>query len=160
MHKLDKAPALRCIAAIMFFQVMGGLMGWITSQGVDGWYQGLERSPANSPDWAFGVAWTILYFLLSLSFWRAYELRNNKGGKIVLALFAVHMILNWLWSPLFFTAHELLASYLLILVLIFTAAMIAYLLWPLSRAAALAFIPYIVWLTFAGHLSEFIWRHN
>ena len=47
------------IVIVAGFQAMGGLMGWITSHGVDDWYQGLARSPLNPPDWAFGVAWTV-----------------------------------------------------------------------------------------------------
>ena len=49
------------LAIAVFFQAMGGLMGWITSQSLDGWYQELARSPFNPPDYAFGIAWTILY---------------------------------------------------------------------------------------------------
>jgi translocator protein len=160
MHRQDWGKIGRCIAAIVSFQIIGGVLGSVTSQNVEGWYRGLDRSPLNPPDWAFGAAWSFLYLILSLSYWKTYESRYQKDGWLILALFSVHMIMNWIWTPLFFVGHALLASYLLILILIFTAAMVAYLLWPLSRWASLVFVPYIGWLIFAGHLSEFIWRHN
>jgi tryptophan-rich sensory protein len=83
-----------------------------------------------------------------------------EGARLPLALFALHMLLNWAWSPLFFMAQAVLAAWLLILLLIFTAAMLLWLIWPIDRPAALVFLPYILWLVFAGHLSHFILLNN
>lgn len=155
-----KHPLVSFLACVAFFQAMGGLMGWITAQGVDDWYQTLRRSPLNPPDFAFGVAWTILYFLLSVSFWLVWKSPATKERTILLWLFASHMVLNWAWSPLFFILHATAASFVLILVMIFTAAMLAWLLWPIDKRASLMFLPYIGWLMFAGHLSHYIWQSN
>lgn len=145
---------------VVFFQAMGGLMGWITAQGVDDWYQTLQRSPLTPPDAVFGIVWSILYLLLAISFWLLWKSPDTGQKKFILALFVSHMILNWLWSPLFFVVHALGASVIVILVMIFTAAMLAWLLWPQDKRAAIIFAPYIAWLLFAAHLSHFIWKAN
>lgn len=153
-------PVISFLCLAVFFQLTGGLMGWITARGVDGWYQTLIRSPLTPPDAAFGIVWSILYFLLSAAFWMVWKKAESAERTFALRLFAAHMVLNWLWSPLFFTAHALLLSFALILILIFTAAMLFWLILPLDRKAAFIFVPYISWLTFAGHLSHYILQKN
>ena len=139
---------------------MGGLMGWITSQSVDGWYRELARSPLNPPDYTFGIAWTILYFLLSVSFFLLWHSPKTKERSFALRLFFFHMILNWAWSPLFFTANQLFASFALIVVMIIMAVFMVVYFKKINRAAALLLIPYIAWLSLACHLSYYIWAHN
>lgn len=155
-----KHPLKSFLGFVIFFQAMGGLMGWITAQGVDGWYQTLQRSPLTPPDPVFGIVWSVLYFMLAVAFWLAWKKRSGKQRTIILVLFAFHMILNWLWSPLFFIAHAVGASLLVILVMIFTAAMLAWLLWNQDKRASILFAPYICWLLFAAHLTHFIWQAN
>lgn len=155
-----KQPLVSFLCIIVFFQAMGGLMGWITAQGVDSWYQTLQRSPLNPPDFVFGIVWTGLYLLLGIAFWLVWQKPRTRARAIAMGLFLFHMILNWAWSPLFFAFHAVGASVLVILLMIFTAAMLLWLLWPLDRRAALVFVPYIGWLGFAGHLSHYIWKMN
>lgn len=104
--------------------------------------------------------WTILYILLSVAFWLVWKKEPSKERTTVLSLFAGHMVLNWLWTPAFFTFHLLFVSYALILVLIFTAAMVAWLAYREDKRTIFAFVPYILWLCFAGHLSQYIWIAN
>lgn len=109
---------------------------------------------------AFGIVWPALYLLLSYAFWTVWKQPAGGERTLILRIFILHMLLNWLWSPLFFIGHELFASFVLILVLIFTASMLLWLIWPFKKSAALVFIPYLAWLTFAGHLAHYIWRSN
>ncbi len=153
-------PVLSFLAIVLFFQAMGGLMGWITTQGVDGWYQTLAKSPLNPPDAAFGIVWTLLYLALSISFWLVWKSPKTPERRFVLVLFISHMALNWLWSPLFFSAHMVFASLIVIFAMIFTGAMLAWLVFQIDRRAALVFAPYIGWLCFAGHLTHFILMKN
>lgn len=143
-----------------FFQAVGGSIGWLTGQGVDGWYQTLRKSPLTPPDSVFGIVWSALYLLLAISFWLVWKSPHTPERRYLLILFAAHMLLNWLWSPLFFIAHATGASVLLIFAMIFTAAILAWLVWPIDKRASLIFAPYITWLIFAGHLSHYIWQSN
>ena len=160
MHGIDRKSILSLILIVVAFQAMGGLMGYITSQDVGTWYQTLNRSPVNPPDWAFGVVWTTLYILLAVALWKVWEGKDLPDRKIVLGLFAGHMLFNWAWTPVFFTAHLVLPALLIILAMIFTAAMLAWLVRPLGLWVSLVFVPYIAWLTLAGHLTYYIWMKN
>ncbi len=145
---------------VAFFQIMGGLMGWITSESVDGWYQTIHKSPLNPPDAVFGIVWSMLYVVLSIAFWLVWKKEESNHRTTTLSLFMGHMVLNWLWTPVFFTLHLLFISYALVLILIFTAAMVAWLAFQEDKRTAIAFAPYILWLCFAGHLSQYIWIAN
>lgn len=146
------------IAAV--FQAIGGFIGIMSGPGPDGWYDLLAKSPLTPPGAVFAIVWPCLYLLLSYAFWAVIRAPEPRDRSVILRLFCLHMILNWAWNPLFFLGHQLFASYLLILALIFTAAMLLWLIWPLRRSAALVFLPYLAWLTFAGHLAYFIWKNN
>lgn len=152
--------AFSFLVFVVFFQASGALMGWITAQNIESWYHTLHRSPLTPPDSLFGVVWSSLYFLLSMSAWLVWKRNDSTARTAALRLFAGHMILNWLWTPLFFVAHALLPSLALIFILIFTAALLAWMIYPLSRIASFAFVPYIGWLIFAGHLADYIWMKN
>lgn len=151
---------LSLLAFVILLQVAGGFLGWLTSHDVDTWYQTLIKSPLNPPGYAFGIAWTILYVLLSVCAWLVWIKPENVQRKNILALFAVHMVLNWIWTPVFFTAHLVAPAFFLILVLIATALLLGKMIQPLDHRAALLLIPYIGWLSFAAHLNLYIWQNN
>jgi benzodiazapine receptor len=157
---MQKRDSFSLVLFILAFQIIGGAIGYLTSQDISTWYQGLQRSPFTPPDYLFGIVWPILYLLLSLSAWKIYKTASWSERKTVLSLFAVHMLVNWAWNPVFFTAQAVIPAFFMILFLIFTGAMLAYLIWPLKKWAALVFVPYLMWLTFAGHLTQFIWLNN
>lgn len=161
--EIQRRPLKKIIGLAVFvagFQLVGGLLGWLTSQDVDTWYAGLDKSPLNPPGPAFGIAWTILYILLAVAAWRVWANENLPSRKTILTTFAAHMVLNWAWTPVFFTAHLIAPAFFLIVVLIVTALWLARRMWPHDRLAALLFVPYILWLTFAAHLNFYIWQNN
>lgn len=158
--KRTRHPLLSFLVIAVFFQAMGALVGWITAQEIEGWYQTLRRSPLNPPDYVFGLVWTALYFLLSVGFWLIWKKENSREKNWLLGFFAAHMILNWAWSPLFFALHATGPAFLAILIMVFSAAMIAWLAWNLDKRVSLIFIPYLLWLMFAGHLAHYIWQSN
>jgi translocator protein len=155
-----RSDIISFLTIVVFFQAMGGLMGFITSKGIDGWYQGLVKSPLNPPDYVFGMVWTILYFALAVSFWLLWKKRDVPGVRAALVLFAVHIILNWSWSPVFFTLHAVLPALIIIGLMILTAVILVWRAWPVDRRAAVLLVPYIIWLIFAGHLTYFIFTNN
>lgn len=157
---MNKRPVLTLIGFIALFQIVGGFLGYLTSQEIEGWYQGLNRSPFNPPDWVFGPVWTTLYLMLAIAFWKVWAATDFPERHITLGLFTGHMILNWLWTPVFFTAHLPIPALIIIFALVFTAAMIAHLVRPIGLWVSLLFIPYIAWLTLAGHLTHYIWMRN
>lgn len=155
------APALiSFLGFVIFFQIMSGAMGWITVQGIPGWYHELVKSPLNPPNQWFSIVWTVLYVLLAAIPWLIWRKPDSKARQTILWMYAGHMLLNWIWTPVFFTFHAVLPALVIIFVLIFTAAILAWLCWKKSRIAGILFVPYILWLCFAAHLTHYILMKN
>jgi len=134
---------------------IGWLIGATNLPGA--WYAGLAKPDFVPPNWAFPVAWTILYIMIAVAGWRTF--RREPSGKAMLA-WAAQMALNFAWSPVMFTMHQIGAA-LVILVGLFIA-IVTYIALEMSRdrLAAALFLPYAGWVAFAGVLNAAIWRLN
>ena len=121
------------------------------------WYAGLAKPSFVPPNWAFPIAWTILYVMIAIAGWRTY--RREPRGKAMLA-WAAQLALNFIWSPVMFTMHQIGAA-LVILIGLFVA-IVTYIGLEMSRdrLAAALFVPYAAWVAFAGVLNAAIWRLN
>lgn len=121
------------------------------------WYAGLAKPDLVPPNWAFPVAWTILYIMIAVAGWRTY--RRAPSGRAML-VWTVQLALNFIWSPVMFTMHQIGAA-LVILIGLFVA-IVTYIGLELSRdrLAAALFVPYAAWVAFAGVLNAAIWRLN
>ncbi|GLR92388.1 MULTISPECIES: TspO/MBR family protein [Bradyrhizobium] len=121
------------------------------------WYAGLAKPDFVPPNWAFPVAWTILYIMIAVAGWRTY--RRAPSGRAML-VWTVQLALNFIWSPVMFTMHQIGAA-LVILIGLFVA-IVTYIGLEMSRdrLAAALFAPYAAWVAFAGVLNAAIWRLN
>ena len=134
----------------------GGLViGFLTAPGE--WYVGLAKPPFNPPNWVFGPVWTVLYVLIAVAGWRTFE-RDRSSWPM--KLWWAQLVLNFLWSPVFFAAHRIGLALLVILLLL--AAILAFLVmsWWQNRVAAWLFAPYAAWVAFAAVLNGSIWLLN
>ena len=120
--------------------------------GTDMWYQGLIKSDLNPQGYVFGIVWPILYFLMGITIWRTYELIKN--------LFYIQLILNLIWSWLFFSFHLTLIALINIWLLIFINVKILFMIFKKDKLAAFLHMPYIFWLLFASYLNLFIVFNN
>ncbi|MDA9528909.1 CrtK/TspO family sensor protein [Bradyrhizobium sp. CCBAU 25338] len=121
------------------------------------WYAGLAKPDFVPPNWAFPVAWTILYIMIAVAGWRTF--RRAPSGKAML-VWTAQLALNFTWSPVMFTMHQIGAA-LVILICLFVA-IVTYISLEISRdrLAAASFVPYAAWVAFAGVLNAAIWRLN
>lgn len=150
--------ALVTVPAILF---LGFLSGRIANSGYGNrWFDALEKPAFMPPGWAFGAAWTILYILMGLALAMIIHARGSRGRGIAILLFLAQLVMNLLWSPLFFRAHQVDNAFILILLLIATVAATALLFWRIRPAAGLLLLPYLVWLAFASVLNYEIGRLN
>jgi tryptophan-rich sensory protein len=136
--------------------VSGGLaIGYLTAPGE--WYAQLTKPGFNPPAWVFGPAWTVLYVLIAVAGWRVW--RREPGGW-PMRLWWAQMVLNFSWSPVFFSAHRI--GLALIVVLLLLAAILAFIatVWRRDRVAAWLFAPYAAWVAFASLLNASILRLN
>lgn len=147
--------ALR-LALFLALTLGGGLaLGFLTAPGE--WYAGLNKPWFNPPGWLFGPVWTVLYILIAIAGWRAFE-ADPRGTPM--RLWWAQLILNFAWTPAFFVSHQigLALAIILLLLAIITGFIIAS--WRNDRAASLLFVPYLAWVAFASVLNGSIWWLN
>jgi len=150
--------ALFTVPAIVF---LGFLSGKFANSGYGNrWFAALAKPALMPPGWIFAVAWTILYVLMALAFAMVLHARGARLRAPAIILFIVQLLLNLLWSPLFFRAHQVGDALVLILVLLLVAAVTTKLFWRIRRAAGIMLLPYLLWLAFASYLNFEIGRLN
>jgi tryptophan-rich sensory protein len=74
-----------------------------TRSAITRWYANLDKPFFTPPDWLFGPVWTTLYVLMSVSAWLIWKEGLAKTAvRVALALYLVQLVLNALWTPIFF----------------------------------------------------------
>ena len=123
------------------------------------WYQGLTKPRWTPPDWAFPVAWTILYLLMAFAGARVAAF-GGPGATSALAFWALQIAANALWTPTVFGAHRLRmgAGVIALLWLAVLGTLIAS--WRVSALAGLALLPYFAWVCLAAALNVELIRLN
>ncbi|MEL6520458.1 MAG: TspO/MBR family protein [Pseudomonadota bacterium] len=123
----------------------------------DEWYRSITKPNWTPPDWVFPVTWTVLYIAIAVA---AARVAPMEGSAYAMALWALQIALNTLWSPIFFGLHNIKAAAFVVVALwvaVF-ASMIA--LWSVDTIAGLLFVPYLIWATIAAALNLSIWKMN
>ena len=148
----------RTLSLVLFLVLVlgGGLaIGFLTVPGE--WYAALAKPSFNPPSWLFGPVWTALYLMIAVSGWRTFE-RDRRGGPM--KLWWTQLVLNFLWSPVFFGAHQI--GLALIIILLTFAAILAFIATASQQdgVAAWLFVPYAAWVAFASVLNGSIWMLN
>lgn len=130
--------------------VMGGgiLIGTLTAPGA--WYAELNKPAFNPPNWIFAPVWTTLYVLIAMAGWRQYEAHDHGSS---LGLWWTQLILNFLWSPAFFVLQKPWLALVVIGALSTVIVMFIRGTWHRDRLSALAFVPYLAWVSFATILN-------
>lgn len=148
------ASILVCLAA-----------GWIgaifTTRSIPIWYAGLAKPSFTPPNGLFGPVWTLLYILMGIALflvWR--KAPHSAGAGLALVLFLVQLILNVLWSILFFGFRSPALGLGNILFLWAAILVTMILFFRITPAAGALFVPYLLWVSFASVLNFAIWRLN
>jgi len=158
LNKSDRRSVNRRLALLLFLLLVvgGGLaIGGLTVTG--GWYAGLAKPPFNPPAWLFGPVWTALYVLVAIAGWRVWR-RDRSGWPM--KLWWAQLVLNFLWSPLFFAAHRIGFALLVIVLLLITIFAFIAASRRQDRTAAWLFAPYFAWVAFASVLNASIFALN
>ena len=125
-----------------------------------GWYASLLKPSWNPPAWVFGPAWTLLYTMMAVAAWLIWREGGWKKQGPALRLFLAQLLLNALWTPLFFALHHPALAFAEIVILWLVLAITLRSFWLVKKAAGLLLIPYLAWTTFAAALNFAIWRLN
>jgi benzodiazapine receptor len=151
----------KLICSVTVCLLTGFLGSFATRSSFTSWYAHLSRPSFTPPDWTFGVVWPILYVMMGISAFLIWNMGiNRRQVKVALGVFALQLILNGLWTPIFFGLHligvalvEIVMMWVAILLTIFT-------FWKVSKPAALLLLPYILWVSFAVVLNASLFLLN
>lgn len=150
----------KLIISLIIPQLAGGIGSFFTVGSVRDWYLVLVKPALNLPSWVFGPVWTTLFLLMGYALYLVWTDESRKSKNLAYWAFGIQMVLNALWSIIFFGLHspggallEMILLWLAILATIITFAKI-------SRPAAWLLVPYILWVSFAGYLNFMIWMLN
>lgn len=121
------------------------------------WYERLAKPSWTPPNWVFPPAWTLLYGMIAVAGWIAWK---AQGVGPLLAVWVIHLGFNAAWSWIMFglkrirtAAYDAVAMWVTIVLFIGLA-------WPVAPTAALLFVPYLVWVSYALALNVRILQLN
>lgn len=142
------------VVTVPFIMLLGFASARIVPTGSENrWYAALVKPEATPPNWAFPVAWTTIYILMGLALAMIIHARGSKLRGTAIILFAAQMVVNLIWSPLFFGAHQVFWSLIVIGVMFVLALATTMIFGRIRTAAAWLFVPYLAWLVVAGILT-------
>jgi translocator protein len=153
-------PWVGLIVLLTLCFAVAGVGGLATSPNIPNWYAGLAKPSWTPPNWVFGPVWSTLYIAMAVAAWLVWRKAGLAGAAMPMALFGIQLLLNALWSWLFFGLHSPGAAAIDIVLLWLAIAATTIAFWRRSAAAGILFVPYLVWVSFALTLNLAIWRLN
>ena len=145
---------LKLVISIVACQCAGLIGSIFTMPAISTWYETLAKPSFTPPNWLFAPAWVTLYVLMGVAVFLVWRKGLGiKNVKAALITFLVQLVLNALWSALFFGAKSLVGG-AVVIVLLWIAILFTILrFFKISTAAGGLLIPYILWVTFASALN-------
>ncbi|EME58548.1 TspO/MBR family protein [Amycolatopsis decaplanina] len=137
------------LAAVAVVALVGGLAA-ADARSV---YSGLDRPSFAPPAWLFGPVWTVLYLGIAVSGWLYWK---SGGERRALTWYAVQLVLNAAWTPLFFAAGAYVLALVDIVLLDIAIVVTALYFRRSSRLSAVLLLPYLAWTLYATALTAAI----
>lgn len=145
------------LAGAILCLVLGTASGLSTAGGDDSWYQGLVKPPGTPPGWVFGPVWSVLYIMMGIAVGRLILRRATTA----VCVFGMQMVLNLLWTPVFFGMHQIAAALALIGAIWLGVAATISLARKTDRASGWLLVPYLMWVSYASYLNAgFFWLNR
>lgn len=146
------------LSFFVFTLAIGFVAGQVTAPNIPSWYNHLAKSSFNPPSWVFAPVWTALYVMIAVAGWLIWRKTGLKNRA--LAIWGTQLVLNFNWSLIFFGGHQPGGALIDLIGLWLTIAAAILAFWRIDRRAAWLFVPYIVWVSFAGVLNFWVWQLN
>ena len=154
------APTAAIATLVIFFGIafIPAIIG--ASFPPDAWYESLTKPSWNPPRWLFGPVWTVLYTLIGYAGYLAWSSSIASQRYVAFGSYAIQLVLNAIWSPLFFGYHSPGSALVDIAALWVAIALNIVTFYRIKPAAGLLLLPYLLWVTFALMLNASIWTLN
>lgn len=161
MAKLQLVDIFKLVISIVVCQGAGFIGSIFTTPAIATWYGGLNKPPFSPPNWLFGPVWIVLFLLMGIALFLVWRQGMHAPGVVIaLIVFAVQLVLNILWSFLFFKLQSPLCGFIEIVILWLAIILTILCCARISRTAGVLLIPYIVWVSFAAILNFSLYKLN
>ncbi len=154
--KINWKKLIVCIAIPL---AVGGLSGFLTRNGAE-IFASVDKPPLSPPGWIFPVVWTVLYVLMGVASYLVLVSGKPARSKTALTVYGIQLFFNFFWSIIFFNLEAYLFAFVWLLMLWVLIVLTAVLFYRISKKAGYLFVPYILWVTFAGYLNFGIYLLN
>lgn len=144
----------KLIVSVIGCELVGFLGAPFTISAIPTWYSALNKPFFAPPNWIFGPVWTLLYFLMGISFYLIWK-QGWKKNRIRTAgtVFLAQLGLNFVWSPIFFGLRAPLPGLMIITAMWVMIVLTMKNFYPLSKLAFYVLVPYLLWVSFATVLN-------
>jgi benzodiazapine receptor len=149
------------VVGLILWVVVSLAAGWFGSRFLPGeWYASLAKPSWNPPSAVFAPVWSTLYVLMGIAAWLVWRRAGFTGAPVALGLFLLQLVLNALWSYIFFGLHQPGLAFvdIVALWLVILGTTVAF--WRVSVAAGVLLLPYLCWVSFASALNLRLWQLN
>lgn len=147
----------RLIIITIITFIVGSFFSWFTMNNMDT-FKELEK-PINVPGILFPIVWSILYLLMSISCYIITE-SNDKNKDKAIIWYGIQLVINSLWSLIFFGFGAYLLAFIWIVLLAVSVIIMMAKFYNVDKRAAYINIPYILWILFAAYLNFGIYILN
>lgn len=152
---------LKLIITVAIPLLAGSIGSFFTIPAIPTWYATLVKPALNPPAWVFGPAWTTLYVLMGIAAFLVWNKGfDRRDVRKALGVFLFQLVLNALWSIIFFGLHNPRGAFIDLVVMWFMIVWVMVLFYKISKPALWLLLPYIFWVSFAGYLNFSIWMLN
>lgn len=149
----------KLIISLIVCFAAAGIGSYFTLPEIKGWYTQIEKPTWNPPNYLFGPVWTTLFTMMGFALALVWS-KSAKAIKRPIMIFFVQLILNVLWSIIFFGFHNISLALVDIMLLLIAILLTIITFWPISKTASILLIPYLLWVSFASCLNYTIFRLN
>lgn len=154
---------LKNTSLLLFCIITPLLTGYVgssaTIKNIPVWYGGLNKPFFSPPNWIFAPVWTTLYIMMGISLFLVVQKQKSLFSKPV-KIFLIHLIVNALWSIVFFGMKNPGLAYIVIAVLWYMIFYLLKVFYKIDKKASYLLLPYLAWVTFASFLNLSIWYLN
>ena len=150
---------LQLTASISVCLLAGAVGSAFTIRSIPTWYAGLNKPFFSPPNWLFGPVWTILYLMMGVSLFLVFVKEKEKFTKPV-KMFLLHLIINSLWSIVFFGMRSPGLAYFVIIILWLMIFYLIKVFDKIDERASILLYPYFAWVSFASFLNLAVWYLN
>lgn len=140
--------------------IAAAIGSFFTFNAIPTWYAGLQKPALSPPNWVFGPVWSALYLMMGISFYIIWTKKTKQNKDQVIFLYFTQLVLNTLWSIIFFGMKQPFLAFMEIIILWILILLTIVSFSKIAKSAAYLLLPYLLWVSFATYLNFAIWKLN